>query len=283
MTPQQIALFRDNTLTETARMIGLLVLTQAPAGEWVEVAHDEFSQLLHDYPSSDTIRRHVGRLERAGWIETKPGGRGHHQRYRIVKTLAGADLTPEKTRTDADVSNSPEQMRSYVPDRVGTDAELNGAPSSTTTSPSTNDPSRRHTPDRTPEEGTARPEDLSRLREFLGDHADAADLFDRSADHSPTWAGSIYGAYGPNTTREKHVWKGLPPEERPAALAAALEDYAGEAGRAFNSRFFRGFVEDEVKRRKRGDDGGSDRTAAGSTVGGTTGGSGEDEGYGHLG
>ena len=105
-----MALFRDNTLTEIARMIGLAVLQKGAPGDWVEVTHDELSQLLHDYPSSDTIRRHVGRLERAGWIETRDGGRGHGQNYRIVYTGTDADLKS----TDADLST----------DRVGTRADL---------------------------------------------------------------------------------------------------------------------------------------------------------------
>ena len=128
MTPEQLALFGDHTLTETARMIGLLILERAPIGDWVELTHAELAVFLHDYPSSDTIRRHVGRLERAGWVESRPGGRGHGQMYRVVKSRTHAD--PSEARTDAGL-NKPgtgaevkAPLRTYPTDTPGTDAEL---------------------------------------------------------------------------------------------------------------------------------------------------------------
>lgn len=91
--------------------------------------------------------------------------------------------------------------------------------------------------------------DLSRLKEYLGPHAAAADRFATSADHATTWPSAIMGLYGPNGTDEL-VWRNTPPDSRAALLAVTLDRYAGE-GSPYNARYFRRFLEAVVAERDR--------------------------------
>lgn len=108
----------------------------------------------------------------------------------------------------------------------------------------------------------ARETALDRLRTYLGPHAEAADRFAASADHSATWAAAILGLYGPEGT-DTQVWQRSLPEDRPALLARALDRYAGE-GQRYHGRLFRRFLESVINEQH--DNG----RPAGSHRGGTT-------------
>lgn len=95
---------------------------------------------------------------------------------------------------------------------------------------------------------------LDRLRDYLGDHAEAADRMDESTDHGPTWAAGLMGLYGPNGTDPK-AYDGLPEPERPTALAIAMDRYAAEA-KPYNGRLFRRFLE-TVSHERQGNGNGS--------------------------
>lgn len=84
MTETQLALLADNSLSDTARMIGLWVsLRESGDDRWVELTFDDVRVFLHDYPPDSAIRRHLSMLTGSGWLERKPGGRGHGDRFRL--------------------------------------------------------------------------------------------------------------------------------------------------------------------------------------------------------
>lgn len=67
---------------------------------------------------------------------------------------------------------------------------------------------------------------MAELRAYLGERGHAADRMAESTDHPSSWASAVLGLYGPNGT-DPTVWSGVPPPDRPAALAMALDRYAG--------------------------------------------------------
>lgn len=85
----RLALLADARLPGDARIMAMLVLEMGEG--WHEVSHDQFRALLPDGPSDETIRRHLRRLESAGWIEAnKKTGRRPPQ-YRVrTREDAGA-------------------------------------------------------------------------------------------------------------------------------------------------------------------------------------------------
>lgn len=87
MTQSQLALLADTRVPDSARILALFVdvATKADDG-FAEISHDEFRRILFGGPSDDTIRRHLRQLENTGWIESRPGGKGHSNRYRILAT-----------------------------------------------------------------------------------------------------------------------------------------------------------------------------------------------------
>lgn len=125
MKAEALAILRDNSLTDGARIVGLYLIEAAKLGEWIEVSHTDLSRVLHGYPSTDTIRRYVRQLAMAGYLEVKDGGRGHPQSYR-VKPLMDKGLSVVKPRKIKGLSTDrPAPNPSLSADRLGTDKGLN--------------------------------------------------------------------------------------------------------------------------------------------------------------
>lgn len=75
MTPEQVALLNDASLSDAARVLGLYIST-LPEGDH-ELSHDTLSALLHGTPNPDTVGRHLRQLRVHGYIErTSKGGSG---------------------------------------------------------------------------------------------------------------------------------------------------------------------------------------------------------------
>lgn len=104
-----LELLCDQSLTDTARIIGLRIA--ALGGEWHEIAADDFARMVAGYPKQETIARHVRQLEVAGYIERKPGGRGHSDRFkwadRPCKNMESKKDSPEENTgsKDLDLTN----------------------------------------------------------------------------------------------------------------------------------------------------------------------------------
>lgn len=78
----RVALIADARIPAAARIMAMLLLELGEG--WHEVRHDQFRALLADGPSDETIRRHLRRLEGAGWIETNTETGRRPPQYRIV-------------------------------------------------------------------------------------------------------------------------------------------------------------------------------------------------------
>lgn len=76
-----LALLADARIPSDARVMAMLILEMGDG--WHELSHEQFAALL-DGPSSETIRRHLRKLENAGWIESKTntGRRAPQYRFR---------------------------------------------------------------------------------------------------------------------------------------------------------------------------------------------------------
>lgn len=80
--PGLLAVVADQGLTDAARVIA--VRLYALGDEWHELAPDDFSRMIAGYPRQDTVRKHIRQLEVAGYMDRKPGGRGHSDQFRFV-------------------------------------------------------------------------------------------------------------------------------------------------------------------------------------------------------
>jgi len=112
MTEVMMRIMGDNSLADGARLLALR-LCALGEDDWHEVSHEAIARFLHGYPSSDTIRRLTRQLEVSGYLEIRPGGKGHPQAYRIIKDRSTADLKLT-LRTGADLNT----------DRLGIGADL---------------------------------------------------------------------------------------------------------------------------------------------------------------
>lgn len=83
-----LALLADARIPSDARIMAMLILELGDG--WHEISHEQFGALL-DGPSDETIRRHLRKLEHAGWIESKKntGRRAPQYRFRS-RSEAGA-------------------------------------------------------------------------------------------------------------------------------------------------------------------------------------------------
>jgi hypothetical protein len=85
----------DQGLTDAARVIA--VRLYAMGDDWHELGFDDFSRMISGYPQRDTIRKHIRQLEMAGYVERKPGGQGHSDRFRF-KNRVGKESHPISDR-----------------------------------------------------------------------------------------------------------------------------------------------------------------------------------------
>lgn len=234
------AILADNRLSEEARIIGLWISTAEADDEgWVEVRFDQLRGILYGFPSDDTIRKHMRMLRGSGWAERNAGGKGRGDLYRIIdphrsgskdRPASNPGLTEDRPATE----------QSLRGDRPDSEQSLRGPISHQSSSIS--HPS---APARAPEA------DRDGLRAYLDAHADVVDRFDRSAEHPTTWASAVLGSYGPSGTQLRH-FEGIDEGDRAETLAAALDDYAG-GERPFATKLFRGYLRDEIRRRKSGE------------------------------
>lgn len=84
MTETQVAILHDNRLSEQARIMLLWIASQEGDDGWVEAPFDTLRQLLRDYPTDDTISRHLRTVTGSKWAERRPGGRGHADCFKII-------------------------------------------------------------------------------------------------------------------------------------------------------------------------------------------------------
>lgn len=232
---ERIALIEDARLSDTAVRLGCWM--EAKAVDWTEVSTDQFALILNGFPSPDTIRRAVRQLELSGWVERRKGGRGHADSFRFTPASVPSlkrDKTPDR----------PAPMPSLNSDRLESPAGVTVTPASV---PSLNSPdtyardhaSRVRSP--SPSEVEEEPPIVP-----LGDRAERA-LW-QHGDRLKGCRGALrdYVAAFVETRRQYSyiqtiatwlddgdpgVWlrpdgSRLPPEERNALLAAALNELA---------------------------------------------------------
>lgn len=72
----------DQRLSDGARVIGLRIA--ALGDDLHELAPDDFSRMVAGFPKQETIAKHLRQLEILGYIERKPGGRAHSDRFRFL-------------------------------------------------------------------------------------------------------------------------------------------------------------------------------------------------------
>ena len=236
--PDTLAMIvNDARLSPEARSVVLYVACRGDGPQ--EIPHREFSRVLQG-PGEKRLRRAIQDAVDL-WLDRSIGGRGHSDTYSI-RVVENADLTDRSASKSADLNDSPAAGADLSTLRVGKNADLNGAPTTTpTTTPTPPTEARER----------ARPSDLDlkRLREYLGDHADAVDMMLNAApDHGRVWAAAVLGKYGPNGTQPP---SGVPPERRPAILATALIDFAGQ-GKAYTNRHFDGFFNTAAENERSG-------------------------------
>jgi hypothetical protein len=224
MKREYMNLLLDASLSTDARVLGLYVATLGDGAH--EVERDVFRRLLHGPASKDRVGRALGELELRGWVDRKPGGRGHSDSFSF--TVASSET----------VSDSVNELSTLNGHSVN-ESETLKAPSSTTAATTA-----------TATRGSARESDLSfqHLRVLLGVHAGVLDRFDRSAAHGETWPAAALGLFRPPGNNgdgggtEWAVLKALDSREHQVeALAQAFEDFAA-AHHVWKPRHFRGFV-----------------------------------------
>jgi len=85
ITTDHLAMIADTRLSEAARILGLaIMLADADEDGYSELSRDDLRTVLSTAQSDDSIRRFLRELENAKWVESKAGGRGHANRYRII-------------------------------------------------------------------------------------------------------------------------------------------------------------------------------------------------------
>lgn len=216
MTTEQLALLADSRLSPGARILGLHLSEQAE-GAWVEFGRDDARRLLGATAGKDRIARDLSDLVAFEHVEKRVGGKGHSDRYRFKR--------PE----NADAKT----------DSVGESRTLS-APSTTTPSTSSNAgvPEGGEKPRPGANVTPPTPAQLAPLREYLGEHAGAVDVFAASGPHSGSWPAALLGKYGPTGTRQD-FWRGVAPERIPGIIADALLNYAQDfAGQPVKAPLF---------------------------------------------
>lgn len=86
-------ILRDNGLSDTAARLALVI---ARKGEgWHEISPAEFARGVSGYPSAEKVARHLKQLEVAGYVERKAGGRGHSDRFQISERILDPTRIPD--------------------------------------------------------------------------------------------------------------------------------------------------------------------------------------------
>lgn len=96
VSERELLLLQDQGLSDAARVIGLRI---AALGEgFHEIVATEFSKMVYGYPNRETIARHLRQLELAGYVERRPGGRGHADAFsfRSVVSPPSKNIDPVK-------------------------------------------------------------------------------------------------------------------------------------------------------------------------------------------
>lgn len=81
LTEQQLELLQDAAISTDARVLGLWLSDNAI--DWLEVDIEQFNDLLSADATKDRRQRALAQLERRGWAERRPGGRGHSDCFRF--------------------------------------------------------------------------------------------------------------------------------------------------------------------------------------------------------
>lgn len=81
MSVDRLALLADARLPGDTRIIGLYILELGEG--WHEVSHEQLRAVLAGGQSDETVRRHLRRLESAGWIEARKNTGRRPPKYRI--------------------------------------------------------------------------------------------------------------------------------------------------------------------------------------------------------
>jgi hypothetical protein len=224
MTPEQLAaIATDARLSDSAVRMAFYLAGQA---DWIEVGRDDWRRLLHGSPGKDRIARDLSDLEHYGYIERRPGGKGHTDSFRF------------SVRMEPTLKDSVHTDRTLNPDSVRTARTVTRTPSSSTPSPSSAGAQARE---------TAPTDDLvlARLRGALAPYDEPLDRLHRSTG-TTAWAADIWGWYRPASESDgggtqSADFSGLSAEEAMQALATAIGDYASE-GKPWDRRLFRGFA-----------------------------------------
>ncbi len=241
------ALVTDSNMTSDAVRVVLFLASLGPSGEERDVKGEDIAILIHR--GEKPVRAAIKRAEHCGYLAARHGGRAGHK----LTLLVGLNDSP---RGGIKKETTPPGEGLTVNDspRGG----ITGAPTTTPTTP-------------TPTEARAPEADLQKLREHLGPHADAVDLMDRSAEHTPMWASAVYGTYGPAGTQAR-IYQNLPTERRPAVLATVLTEYATN-GKPFSNKYFAGYFQEAVKNERNpkagnsSDNSGASDSSAGTPAG----------------
>lgn len=236
MTKDCLRLLVDARLSTDARTVALYVASMGP-GEH-EVPAGALRRLLNQ-AGEKRVRQAVQDAADLKWISRREGGRGHSPVL---------EFTPAQA---ADLSDSSAASADLSADSSAQAADLK-APSSSPTSSSSPSTPRAEVRER------ASGEHVSRLAGLLGEHSEVLQRFEVSADHGPTWAAAVWGAFHapvPGTPdgggTEWTMLAALSDDgTRRAALARALSDYA-DKGQPFRAMLFRGYVEKAVKETRR--------------------------------
>jgi len=147
------ALLMDTRLTDSARVLGLYVESLGAGSH--RIGSDDFARVLHGAPSRETVSRSLRALRLHGYIEQRPGGRGHADVFTFRGGTSddlndgtegpndpdrpipsddlnedspprGDDLKPDRPITSDDLSPDRLSPDRDLKDRVSPDPHLNG-------------------------------------------------------------------------------------------------------------------------------------------------------------
>lgn len=113
--PTLYDLMADNSLPDAARVIGFHVAIHDD-GEGVELSLDAVSGVLNGWPGSDKCRAALRVLRTAGYIDSRPGGRGHADVHSWVGAPFSMGLEPHPKQKCVDNTLG---LEPYPKDRVG--------------------------------------------------------------------------------------------------------------------------------------------------------------------
>lgn len=205
MEPRQLELMRDARLSDSARILGLH-LSMLGEGEH-EMSFDQLATLLHGSPQTETVGKHMRQLCIFGYAErTSAGGRGS-PRYRwVAKISAPKIIGPEQSL--------PRKNSAQSPTVVVDEADVKQIPPIVP-------PLDERTENALNQHGKKLEGCRGALRDYLRANVPTPTRRYAYVHTIATW---LDGG-------DPNVWRladgsGLPPPERPAMLAAALNELA---------------------------------------------------------